>query len=1815
LYSVEYPALIGDSSTRFFFTHGGGEHALLLQKSETILEVMFQPFSRPFSEQNQLIIDLLHVFEWNQSDCFVAVLTTKRLLLLDAVTLEIVSSVTHSTGELVNSTSSVAIHSAVENFHLEGMESILRRNSGGNTTTTATTNGRTPSGGFSHKIEERITGMNFIGNTLVFTSEWGIVRYLLPLSAASSAGKKMMLMMRRTPMKFQMIQRALGMNSSHYSFLTNIHSLSMGKICSLPRNLSSNFSSGLRVVGLFPDRLMITFPERFSQAPSSFSSLPGALTRFSSGSFFPTVSFRPWNPLEPLLMSLFTSHLRKSDFGQTVLPSSDEELWLDHALTIISSYSPVISADSATSSGKYPKIVPSCQLMSALAFHWECFAQHPLQRKEGMDKVGVQLTNLLLSSSNRTTTKHSELFPSGTWISAGVRSFWQLQSENYLNCVLEIVMNKRMSLVDLLLGHETFGGSHLPLPNSPLAVRLSSVAQIIMNALKTSSSSSTGGAAIGSIQSKDLMLVLRLFDISGDYATLLFTLNDLSANTKNQINASHSVMTAVLEEFHSSFKQLSYAAMNQLLKLCEYDCQESKEYKEILKYLKENRVVSLSNLTRTQRKKSMFASLSQLVPNALDSSSKSMSKLSDKIDLEVYYKSCQLFYNQKYGGNFIVGPYWNDLNTFPLKFFAYDVLEEYMGTQQQLEISSNDSNLSALGAGGAGGVGVGGAAGSGADNKSQFFKEQKILPTTWVSNVGFGRELDKVSGYYRFSDAFYPQQKKDGGFVCSAKPFTRISFLDLSRHESPGIELFYENQMNSSLSHQFLVDHSQSNINTGDKHDSTKLLCDVIHKTNLSKDSLTTITNSSNSMISSGMRLLVLRGSALDLGGYHYDLHRNKMTFEMTLSLLNSKEMIKTLLERQQMIVLAERRVISKTANPAGEVSEKGNSPAESIWKVFIDNTGFLSVQLGASPKVTSSLNILTTLFEHQSTKVINDEDGDNPPVNNEFTNYFHLAFTIDASSSICEYQASGNDYRLHYSSPVKVTLFYEGDKIAENNSSQVLPEQLESALGKTMIFFLPNCSIGYRVTEFRFWADNRTVQELNDQKENYLLLAEKRYRLQMQLKGTRKLFSSFKEIIVGEPTDSLVEYISPSEKEKQQQQTEEGEGKEATTTAGGFRPPKPTRFSLAMPSTAEGVGNIPQPAASAGSGSLHPPSTAVSSSSSSAVPTPAASAAPTAAMNARQRRLSALKDATQATAMMIQATHPQPPSQPVGPPPPVPGQLAKAPSFSAPVKEKDNEKDLFPPPPSSSFASFDAFSDVKQPFSPPVAAAFEEKATRKVSFSASASSASEPIEYSTALEEFSSAFSSAHWKNVLSSQKRIKQLSLPFYLSTFRKKKDELIIELLSCDPLDIASSALTKKEIRLSPEIINSAVTQYDEEKDVILVNTKVKPSSTAFAQMAICTTKSLEILDISSEVFPSSSSFGATVKRIVSIPLTSTPLAYYYFLTPELMILITPQEGFTWKPLLNPTTGQREAPVKILQRNDLMDVKLWQERTVLDVAVSSERWTLVISCQKNTGGGGMAENNFFERSQSFLVSIYHAKTGKSFVFRAVSGSFRTPGQLLLLFLVKGRAEMEWKLVSIDLNQLLTDSSSFALRPSSTVAANPHYQVPFEYYDLLLEKSTSLDGTLTDNSSEVDTKIMKALWSIAISASSQHQTTSTAFSTGRQTTSVDHQLASIFQIQEKIFVLFSEGRLVLLGSSSMKVFGELSIFSSTASSAAEGGNGKNEELLFLTSDFSNADDPFLLGLMVCQESEMNNKEVLKLAKIHLKSLTLLMKSQFQKK
>ena len=56
----------------------------------------------------------------------------------------------------------------------------------------------------------------------------------------------------------------------------------------------------------------------------------------------------------------------------------------------------------------------------------------------------------------------------------------------------------------------------------------------------------------------------------------------------------------------------------------------------------------------------------------------------------------------------------------------------------------------------------------------------------WVSEVGVGREWDKVSGYWRFSDLV---RVGDPGFCNSGTPGCRGVILDLSKYGNP-LEIF-----------------------------------------------------------------------------------------------------------------------------------------------------------------------------------------------------------------------------------------------------------------------------------------------------------------------------------------------------------------------------------------------------------------------------------------------------------------------------------------------------------------------------------------------------------------------------------------------------------------------------------------------------------------------------------------------------------------------------------------------------------------------------------------------------------------------------------------------------------------------------------------------------------------------------------------------------------------------------------------------------------------------------------------------------------------
>jgi hypothetical protein len=1520
-------------------------------------------------------------------------------------------------------------------------------------------------------------------------------------------------------------------------------------------------------------------------------------------------------------MGLLSAHLQKTQFGRVPLPSLEEDLWLDYIMTMISYYSPVIPSEAMGGNNRMPRIVPSHHLMSMITFHWEVAGndvegieeskasssssstvlQQKKQKKQQRQQIPIKLANILLYSSNRTTNKHAELFASGKWISSGIRCFYHLQNQFFNDSILEILFENHSNLIDLLTGHETFGGNHLPLMNSPLAKRLAALGQEILLLSSSSASSMDSSSSSSLLTLDDFIQLIRLFDIAGYPEYFLIWLLSNSSKT----NLSKTQLLSILKEFYQYRSSLSSKTIHSLLELGkQFDITDTSIYQDFMKFAKFNRILPLSNITKTQRNKSLFASLMdlELLHPHPHHHHKSTEDKSSKIQLEIFRKSCQQYFMNKFHGFMMYGPYWNDSNLFPLQIFAFDILEEFMGTQQHFEIVSIDSNTSFNGNTMENGMN----SSSLSSNSKQFFKEQSAsLPSFWVDNIGYGRELDKISGYYRFSDVYYPNEI---GFLSTNQPYSRLSFVDLSRFDSPGIELFYDNNSHNNpsedINHQFIVEYSQSNINAGDRHDSTKLLCDVVHlvKTNSSSSSAaskafpslntptTTATPSTDMFIRSGLRLFIPRGSALDIGCYHYDVHRNKLTMELSLAFMNNLEILKKSLKKQDFII-AERRITNSL-----DTMTMINAPVgTSLWKIWIDVNGFFNIQIGNSNKLTSTFNIFNYLFEStpaSSSRSNNNNNSDfdnqnNEKMNSEFTNFIHIAFCLDASNTTCDCTPinnnNGNDFKLSYSNPIKISFFIDGEKIIDNHTTQKPIDLFESQLSKSFLFIFPNVNVSYRTTEFRLWAEIRSAQELQDQRENYLLLAEKRYRLQMQLKGTRKLFSSYRDIIVGESSTQLKEYLLLTEKDKEMTQ-----GKESSSLA---------KSSLAMPASSLGP-----PGGLGGPGLLGAP--AVAPVGGLAAP---GAAGGDAGLTARQRRMSTLKGGVA-------------PVNPVGAPgvptaaPPAAEPAAQIPTTTA-VEGSADASHL--PPAAPMTARQRRLSALSQappvnPLAPPPTASHEplkQEAPHKVatpipavaSPSPAALSSSSPtpqfLEYSEALDTYSPNFRFISLIKRMATR-RTKFLTVPFSFPAIRSHSMECILSsslTSTTAPIPTTEYDLIKstmKSISLPEEL-----THFDEEKDLLLLHNRFKPQ--LFSQIAVCTSKSLEILDVSS-LLSNDSTFPSTIRRIVAIPLTSTPLAYFYFLTAELMILITPNEGFTWKPSLSSTNQAREVPIKILYRIDLPDIKEWMNRIVLDVNVSPERWTMLITCQNHTSStiSHSLEENYAERSQDYLVSVHHAKSGKAIAFRAMGGVFRSPNQLLLVFW----ENHEWKLVLLDLTVVLTYLEEHGTsRAPATPVANPNYQRPITYSELIFEKMIDREGhTVPEMKVDGSHPPLKALWSLAIPFRPRSSAPASSLSSSLGV--LDHLVVNIYQISDKIFLLFSNGDLVLVGGSSPKVYGQQSLFPSSSTI---------NQILFLTSDFANADDPILLG-MTRSDAQADS---LKLMKVHLKPLTQMIKNQFEHK
>lgn len=328
-----------------------------------------------------------------------------------------------------------------------------------------------------------------------------------------------------------------------------------------------------------------------------------------------------------------------------------------------------------------------------------------------------------------------------------------------------------------------------------------------------------------------------------------------------------------------------------------------------------------------------------------------------------------------------------------------------------------------------------------------FFPDHP-LPKHWLEGIGTGREMDKVVLYCRFSD--------EGRYCNSAQPASICSFLNLSKYEQPSLELYGSTEA-------FSVGYTSSNIDPGDKHEAVKGLNDLVHASGVSG--------------AGGLRAGVLRGQPLDIGCYHADSNRNRLSIEFFLQ-IDSASLTEAL--SKGPVMLCQR--ISAT-----------DGRTENIFSVSVHTNGKLLIHVRNTK--------LETGFDFQA--VLAEDNG--------LDSFQHICFTLD--SSMAHFKLS-NGMVTPSGDAVTVGLFV--NEISVYKQTVPLEEIAESALEQTSLLFMPAVSAPYRLTEVRVFAAIRTLVELESQKSSYLGLAAKRVRLQLQLKNTKKLFNAYKPVVLG---------------------------------------------------------------------------------------------------------------------------------------------------------------------------------------------------------------------------------------------------------------------------------------------------------------------------------------------------------------------------------------------------------------------------------------------------------------------------------------------------------------------------------------------------------------------------------------------------------------------------------------------------------------------------------------------------------------------------
>ena len=209
-----------------------------------------------------------------------------------------------------------------------------------------------------------------------------------------------------------------------------------------------------------------------------------------------------------------------------------------------------------------------------------------------------------------------------------------------------------------------------------------------------------------------------------------------------------------------------------------------------------------------------------------------------------------------------------------LEVLSMDSLEDWIGKIKLDTISSDSSTASKI------------RFGSQISSRKESSPSEKMnvkdRPHSWIEDVGVGNERDKVVGYWRFSDSLQPN---DPDFISSSNldytgrppPPALSNFIDLSKFCTV-LELVADKDSDLEPILPVVVEPSTSPVDPGEDPDKVKTVNDLVFP--LQDEGFR------SPAIRSGLRSIVNRGSPLDIGVYHSDEERRKMTLEVMVNRL-----------------------------------------------------------------------------------------------------------------------------------------------------------------------------------------------------------------------------------------------------------------------------------------------------------------------------------------------------------------------------------------------------------------------------------------------------------------------------------------------------------------------------------------------------------------------------------------------------------------------------------------------------------------------------------------------------------------------------------------------------------------------------------------------------------------------------------------------------------------------------------------------------------------------------------------------------------------